>query len=72
MVTEIECLVLGDELYDDYLFESTKSLAPKVFKKVTCIGIDNNVGTQFRHADRIEKDGPDGAWRAIEDALRSS
>ena len=63
-----DCVVLGDELYDDYLFESVKALSPAIFGKVTCIGVDNGVGTQFRHADHTVL-GPDGAWAAIEARL---
>lgn len=65
------CLVLGDELYDDYLFESMNALSPALFKKVICIGVDNGVGTRFRHAHRTVS-GPDGAWAAITEAMGSS
>ncbi|MGA1296364.1 MAG: hypothetical protein ACO3X1_13720 [Burkholderiaceae bacterium] len=63
-----ECLVLGDELYDDYLFESMRSMVPRVFHRVTCIGVDNGIGTRFRHAHRTVL-GPDGAWAAIAEWL---
>jgi hypothetical protein len=62
-----DCLVLGDELYDDYLFESMKRLEHDLFHKVTCLGVDNGVGTRFRHADKTVA-GPDEAWRAIDGA----
>ena len=62
------CIVLGDELYDDYLFQSIKTLKPKVFGHVRCIGVRNGNTALFQHADKIVE-SPDEAWKIIEDAL---
>jgi hypothetical protein len=59
-----ECIVLGDELYDDYLFYSIKTLKPKVFGHVRCIGIRNGSTIPFRFADEV-LESPKQAWELI-------
>jgi hydroxymethylpyrimidine pyrophosphatase-like HAD family hydrolase len=59
------CYVFGDELYDDYLFESIKSLEGKTFQKVETIGVQNGSAISFKHADRVLKD-PEEVWRFIQ------
>jgi hypothetical protein len=66
-----ECIVLGDELYDDYLFQSIKTLKPKVFGHVRCIGVRNGNTALFQHADKVVE-SPDEAWELIDNELKGS
>lgn len=66
-----ECLVLGDELYDDYLFRSIKTLKPKVFGHVRCIGVRNGNPALFQHADQVVE-SPKEAWELIDKELKKS
>lgn len=62
-----DCIVLGDELYDDYLFESVKTLASKVFANVRCIGVQHpHTKVEFRFADEIVRNESD-VWTLIEE-----
>jgi hydroxymethylpyrimidine pyrophosphatase-like HAD family hydrolase len=66
-----ECIVLGDELYDDYLFQSIKTLKPKVFGHVRCIGVRNGNTALFQHADEVVE-SPKEAWDLIDIELKGS
>ena len=62
------CYAFGDELYDDYLFASLRSLEHKVFSKVVTIGVQNGSKNVFRNASHVLA-SPDEVWSFIEGSL---